>query len=199
MKTKRETARSDCRNDRQEEEEEGRGQEIEVPLSGEEVETFLQVSEFHAPDEAAEVEDIVEDRSRCSGLGGRPCRRAGEAIPERGGEDDGEDSQDDYITELLRPSGDSPAKSSNERQDTCVEEKVELKPKGEGFSARETGQMSVLLSRYCTLLLPELQASEDSHSAFILRTWSNMSVVSMRFRYYMPAHNGPSSYSKVGF
>src|SRR5712672_1526313 len=56
--------------------------------------------------------------------------------------------------------------------------------------------MSLLLSRYCTLLLPELQASEDSHSAFILRTWSCMSVLSIRFRYYMSAHEGPSSYSK---
>src|ERR1700757_4211654 len=56
--------------------------------------------------------------------------------------------------------------------------------------------MSLLLSRYCTLLLPELQASEDSHGAFILRTWSSMSVLSIRFRYYMSAHDGPSSYSK---
>src|SRR5258707_1048657 len=56
--------------------------------------------------------------------------------------------------------------------------------------------MSLLLSRYCTLLLPELQASEDSHGAFILRTWSSMSVLSIRFRYYMSAHEGPSSYSK---
>jgi hypothetical protein len=56
--------------------------------------------------------------------------------------------------------------------------------------------MSLLLSRYCTLLLPELQASEDSHGAFILRMWSSMSVLSLRFRYYMSAHEGPSSYSK---
>src|SRR5271156_1275225 len=56
--------------------------------------------------------------------------------------------------------------------------------------------MSLLLSRYCTLLLPELQASEDSHGAFILRTWSSMSVLSFRFRYYMSAHEGPSSYSR---
>src|SRR2546425_10400059 len=59
--------------------------------------------------------------------------------------------------------------------------------------------MSLLLSRYCTLLLPELQASEDSHGAFILRTWSSMSVLSIRFRYYMSAHEGPSSYSKTPF
>src|SRR5216683_449599 len=56
--------------------------------------------------------------------------------------------------------------------------------------------MSLLLSRYCTLLLPELQASEDNHGAFILRTWSSMSVLSIRFRYYMSAHEGPSRYSK---
>src|SRR5258707_11322291 len=56
--------------------------------------------------------------------------------------------------------------------------------------------MSLLLSRYCTLLLPELQASEDSHGAFILRTWSSMSVLSIRFRYYMSAHEGTSSFSK---
>jgi hypothetical protein len=120
-----------------EEEEEGRGQQIKIPLSGEQVETFLQVSKFYAPDEAAEVEDIVEDRSRCSRLHGRPDRRTGKAIPERGGEDNRDNGQHDDITELLRPGGDSPAKSGNERQDTCIEEKVELKREGEGFSARE--------------------------------------------------------------
>ena len=46
-------------------------------------------------------------------------------------------AQDEYITELLRPGGDSPAKSGDERQHTCIEEKVELKREGEGFSARE--------------------------------------------------------------
>src|SRR5579863_9685349 len=97
----------------EEEEEEGRGQEIEIPLSGKDVETVLQVSEFYAPDEAAEVEDIVEDRSRCSRLRGRPGWRAGKAIPKRGGEHDGEKGKDQYITELLRPGGDSPAKSGN--------------------------------------------------------------------------------------
>ena len=59
--------------------------------------------------------------------------------------------------------------------------------------------MSLLLSRYCTLLLPQLQASEDSHSASILRAWSSISVLSIRFRYYMSAHPGPSSYSKSDF
>src|SRR5580704_13914926 len=44
--------------------------------------------------------------------------------------------------------------------------------------------MSLLLRRYCTLLLPELQASEDRHGAFLLRTWSSMSVLSIRYRYY---------------
>ncbi len=106
-------------------------------MSGKDVETVLQVSEFYAPDEAAEVEDIVEDRSRRSRLRSRPGWRAGKAIRKRGGEDDGENGQDEYITELLRPSGDSPAKSANERQHTCIEEKVELKREGEGFSARE--------------------------------------------------------------
>ena len=120
-----------------EEKEKGRGQEIEIPLSGKDVETVLQISEFYTPDEAAEVEDIVEDRSRCSRLRSRPGWRAGEAIPETGGEDDGENGQDEYIAELLRPGGDSPAKSGNERQHTGIEEKVELKREGEGFSARE--------------------------------------------------------------
>src|ERR1700686_812438 len=59
--------------------------------------------------------------------------------------------------------------------------------------------MSLLLSRYCTLLLPELQASEDSHDAFILRTWSSMSVLSIRFQYYMSAHEGPVVTRKVRF
>jgi hypothetical protein len=59
--------------------------------------------------------------------------------------------------------------------------------------------MSLLLSRYCTLLLPELQASEDGHGAFILRTCSSMSVLSIRFRYYIWAHEGPSSSRKVTF
>src|SRR5260370_12539546 len=124
-----------------EEEEEGRGQEIKIPLSGKDVETVLQVSEFYAPDEAAEVEDIVEDRSRCSRLRGRPGGRAGKAIPKRGGKDDGDNGQDEYITELLRPSGDSPSESGNERQHTRIEEKVQLKREGEGFSAREAPQM----------------------------------------------------------
>ena len=106
-------------------------------MSGKNVQALLQVSEFYAPDEAAEVEDIVEDRIRCSRLRGRPSGRAGKAIPKRGGKDDGDNGQDECITELLRPSGDSPAKSGNERQHTCIEEKVELKREGEEFSARE--------------------------------------------------------------
>src|ERR1700723_2933701 len=51
--------------------------------------------------------------------------------------------------------------------------------------------MSLLLSRYGILLLPELQASEDSHRTFILPTWSSISVLSIRFRYYMSTHEGP--------
>src|SRR6267154_4515499 len=45
--------------------------------------------------------------------------------------------------------------------------------------------MSVLLSRYCTLLLPELQASEDSHGAFILRSWSSI-VYSGQIQFPIP-------------
>src|SRR5580698_7551780 len=57
--------------------------------------------------------------------------------------------------------------------------------------------MSLLLSRYCTLLLPELQASEDSHDAFILRTWSSMSALSIR--YYMSTHERSVVSRKVVF
>src|ERR1700675_3014819 len=56
-----------------EEEEEACGrQEIEIPLPGEQMEAVLQVSEFYAPDEAAEVKHVVEDRIRCRRFGGAP-------------------------------------------------------------------------------------------------------------------------------
>ncbi len=120
------------------------------------METVLQVSEFYAPDEAAEVKHVVEDRTRCRRFRGRPGGRAGKAVPKTGGEDGGENGQDEDITELLRPGGDRPAKSGNERQHTGVEENVQLKKKGEGFSAAEARQMRVLLRRYRALLLPLL-------------------------------------------
>jgi hypothetical protein len=112
---------------RKEEEEKGRGQEIEIPLSGKDMEVILQVGEFYAPDQAAEVKDIVEDRSRCSRLRSGPGRRAGKAIPKRGSQNKGENGQDEYAAELLRPGGDRPAKAGNERQHACIEEEIELK------------------------------------------------------------------------
>jgi hypothetical protein len=57
---------------------------------------------------------------------------------------------------LLRPGADSPAESGNERQHTGIEENVQLKKKGEGFSMGEAHQMRVLLQRYRALLLPVL-------------------------------------------
>ena len=140
----------------EEEEEAGGRQEIEIPLSGEHVEPVLQVSEFHGPDEAAEVKHVVEDRIRCRRFRRGPGGRAGKAVPKTGGEDGGEDGQDEDVTELLRPGADSPAESGNERQHTGVEENVQLEKKGEGFSTGEACQMRVLLRRYLALLLPLL-------------------------------------------
>ena len=57
--------------------------------------------------------------------------------------------------------------------------------------------MGPLLSGYCTLLLPEIHASEDSHGVIILRTWSSMSALSIRFRYYTSAQEGPVVARKV--
>ncbi len=140
----------------EEEEEAGGRQQIEIPLSGEHVETVLHVSEFYAPDEAAEVKHVVENRTRCRRFRGGPGGRAGKAVPKTGGENGGEDGQDEDVTELLRPGGDSPAESGNERQHTGVEENVQLEKKGEGFSTGEACQMRVLLRRYLALLLPLL-------------------------------------------
>jgi hypothetical protein len=68
----------------------------------------------------------------------QPTRQArGKSNTKRGGEDAGENGQNEDIPELVRPGGDRPAESGNERQHTCIEEDVELKREGEGFSARE--------------------------------------------------------------
>jgi len=48
---------------------------------------------------------------------------------------------------LLRPDADGPAEAGDEREDTAVEEKVQLEKKGEGFFTGEACQECVLLRR----------------------------------------------------
>ena len=83
---------------------------------------------------------------------------------------------------MLRPGADSPAESGDERQNTGVEENVQLEKKGEGFSTGEACQMCVLLRRYFALLLPLLQSGEDGHEAFVLRIWDTTSIA----RHWIP-------------
>jgi hypothetical protein len=52
----------------EEEKEAGGRQEIEIPLSREHVEAVLQISEFYAPHQAAEIKHVVEDETRVPAL-----------------------------------------------------------------------------------------------------------------------------------
>ena len=92
-----------------------------------------------------------------------PGGRAGEAVPTTSGEHCGEDGQDEDVTQLPRPGADGPAEARDERQNTSVEEDVQLEEKGEGFSTGEAHQECVLLWRYDAVLLPLLQSGEYCH------------------------------------
>src|SRR5262249_50961221 len=70
---------------RQEEKENRGRQQIEIPLSGKQVQAGLKVRKFDAPDEAAQVKHIVENRIRGRRLRERPSGHAGKAIPKTGG------------------------------------------------------------------------------------------------------------------
>src|SRR6266853_5621374 len=136
-----------------------------IPLPRKHVEPLLQISEFYAPDQAAEIKHVVENRARCGRFRGGPGGCARIAVPRTGGEEGGEDGQDDDVTELLRPGGDGPAEPGNECHHPGVKNNVQLEKNRERFAAAETCQMRVLLPRYRALLLPALQAGEDSHEA----------------------------------
>src|ERR1700747_1072756 len=120
------------------------------------MEAVLQVSEFYAPDEAAEIKHVVEDRRRCSRFREGPRRRSGKAIPKTSGEDGGGHGQNEHVPHLFRPGSHRPAESSNKRQHTGIEQNVQLEKKRDGFSAGEVRQKRVLLRRYLALLLPVL-------------------------------------------
>ena len=108
---------------------------------------LLDVSEFHGPDEAAEVKHVIEYQAGRRNFRRRPGRRAGEAVPKTGSEHRGEDGQNQDFAELLRPSADGPAEASDEREDASVKEKVQLEKEGERFSPGEACQERVLLRR----------------------------------------------------
>jgi len=112
------------------------------------------VSEFQRPCEAAEIKNVIENqagrRNFCCG----PGWPAGEAIPETGGENHGQDGKYEDITQLLRPRAYGQPEAGDERQDTGVEENVQLEKKGERFTAGETGEKGVLLRRDGAALLP---------------------------------------------
>src|SRR4051812_4535897 len=90
----------------QEEKEASSHQQIKIRFSRERVKSVLQVSEFDAPDQAAEVKHIVENWSRCGGFRGGPGVRAGEAVPKTDAENGGENGHHENVTQLLRPCGD---------------------------------------------------------------------------------------------
>ena len=71
---------------------------------------------------------------------------------------------------MLRPGADGPTEARDERQNTSLEEDVQLEKKGEGFSTGEARQECVLLRRYSAVLLPLLQSVEYCHEVFVLRT-----------------------------
>ena len=58
------------------------------------------------------------------------------------------------VVPMLRPGGDSPAKSGNERQHTGIEKDIQLKEERERFLTGDAYQKSMLLRQYFTLLLP---------------------------------------------
>ena len=84
------------------------------------------------------------------------------------------------VTQLLRPGADGPAEAGDERQNTSVEENVQLEKKGKGFSTREACQECVLFRRYNAALLPLLQSGEYGHEVFVLRMWGDASEPGIR-------------------
>src|ERR1700722_3788508 len=102
--------------------------------------SVLEVSECHGPGKAAEVNHIVEYQAGRRSLRRRPGWRPREAVPKTGGQHCGEDGQNEHITELLRPGTDGPAEAGDERQNTSIEENVELDKKRDRFSTGEPGQ-----------------------------------------------------------
>src|SRR6267142_2523749 len=133
----------------------------------------LDVSEFHGPNEAAEVEHVVEYQTGRRSFPRGPGRRAGVAVPKTGGEHCGEDGQHDGVTQLLRPGADGPAEAGDERQNTSVEENIQLKKNGKRFSTRKACQECVLFRRCNAGLLPLLQSGEYGHGVLVLRMWGD--------------------------
>src|SRR6266849_7120717 len=142
----------------EEEEEPGGHQQIEIPLSGEHMKPRLKVSEFHGPNEATEVKDVIENQTGRRSFPRRPSGCAGEAVPKTDSEHCGEDGQHEDVTQLLRPCADGPAEAGDERQNTSVEENIQLKKNGKRLSTREACQECVLFRRYNAGLLPSLQS-----------------------------------------
>src|SRR5690242_10284020 len=127
----------------------------------------FKVSEFHGPDEAGEIKHVIEYQAGRRNFRGRPGGRTGEAVPNTGGEYCREEGQDEDVTQLLRPGADGPAEAHDERQNTSVEEDVQLEKQGEGFSTGEARQEYVLLWRYNAVLLPLLQSGEYCHEVVL--------------------------------
>src|SRR5260370_12068720 len=119
-----------------------------IPLPRKHVEPLLQISEFYAPDQAAEIKHVVENRARCGRFRGGPGGCARIAVPRTDGEEGGEDGQDDDVTELLRPGGDGPAQPGHERHHTGVKNNVQLKKNRERFPATQTSPIRVLPPPY---------------------------------------------------
>src|SRR5260370_41553789 len=94
----------------------------------------LEVSQLHRPGEAAEVKHVIEYQGGRRSFRRRPFGRGGEAVPETGGEQRGEDGHDEDIAQLLRPRADGPAKAADKRQNTSVKQNVQLEKKGERFA-----------------------------------------------------------------
>src|SRR5580704_8455539 len=104
---------------------------------------IFDVSQFHGPSKTAEVKDVVEDQAGRRSFRRGPSGRAGKAIPQAGRENCREDGQDEDVTQLLRPGADGPAEAGDERQNTRVEQNVQLEKEGEGFSTAEARQKCV--------------------------------------------------------
>ena len=92
-------------------------------------------------------------------------RCVSKAIPESGCQDSREGGQHEDIAQLRCVSLDCPAKSSDERDDTGVEQKVQCQEKGAGLVAGYAGQQDVLFRRYFALLRPTIQLAQQCHKS----------------------------------
>ena len=130
---------------------------------------FLDVSEFHGPNEASEVKHVIEYQTGRRSFPWGPGGCMGETIPNTGGEHCGKEGYHEDVTQLLRPAADRPAEAADESENTRVKKNIQFEKNGKGLAPRKACQERVLFGRYYAALLPLLQSGEYGHAVLLLR------------------------------